>query len=159
MPTGRRPRGRRAGRSSDRWSSSRSFPGRPTGRGSTGRRSPGRATCSASCARCSFAPEDLALVKGDPDGRRRFLDDLLVARAPRFAGVRSDYERVLKQRNTLLKCGSTGRKGDIRTLDVWDDHLAAVGAELLAGRLYLVHLLAPYVTRPTGRSRRARGTP
>jgi DNA replication and repair protein RecF len=91
-----------------------------------------------------FAPEDLALVKGDPDGRRRFLDDLLVARAPRFAGVRSDYERVLKQRNALLKAIKQG-KGDLRTLDVWDDQLAIVGAELLTGRRYLVHLLAPHV--------------
>jgi DNA replication and repair protein RecF len=49
-----------------------------------------------------FAPEDLALVKGDPDGRRRFMDDLLVARAPRFAGVRADYERIVRQRNALL---------------------------------------------------------
>ncbi|MDQ1585363.1 MAG: replication and repair protein RecF, partial [Actinomycetota bacterium] len=49
-----------------------------------------------------FAPEDLALVKGDPSERRRFLDDLLVLRAPRFAGVRADYDRVLKQRNALL---------------------------------------------------------
>jgi DNA replication and repair protein RecF len=88
-----------------------------------------------------FAPEDLALVKGDPDGRRRFLDDLLVSRAPRFAGVRSDYERILKQRNALLRAIKQGR-GDLRTLDVWDDQLARVGAELLAGRRYLVHLLA-----------------
>jgi len=50
-----------------------------------------------------FAPEDLALVKGDPDQRRRFLDDLLVASAPRYAGVRADYERVLRQRTALLK--------------------------------------------------------
>jgi DNA replication and repair protein RecF len=92
-----------------------------------------------------FAPEDLALVKGDPDGRRRFLDDLLVARAPRFAGVRSDYERVVKQRNALLKAIKAGR-GDLRTLDVWDDQLATVGAELLAGRVYLTHQLAPHVT-------------
>jgi len=91
-----------------------------------------------------FAPEDLALVKGDPDGRRRFLDDLLVARAPRFAGVRSDYERVVKQRNALLKAIKAGR-GDVRTLDVWDDQLATVGAELLAGRVYLTHQLAPHV--------------
>lgn len=97
-----------------------------------------------------FAPEDLALVKGDPDGRRRFLDDLLVARAPRFAGVRSDFERVLRQRNALLKtAGSTIRsgRGDVRTLDVWDSHLATVGAELLAGRLHLVHLIAPHVSK------------
>ncbi len=95
-----------------------------------------------------FAPEDLALVKGDPEGRRRFMDDLLVARAPRFAGVRSDYDRVLRQRNALLKsAGSTIRsgRGDVRTLDVWDSHLATVGAELLAGRLRLVHLLAPHL--------------
>ncbi|HVN12436.1 MAG TPA: DNA replication/repair protein RecF [Kineosporiaceae bacterium] len=97
-----------------------------------------------------FAPEDLALIKGDPEGRRRFLDDLLVSRAPRFAGVRADYERVLRQRNALLKsAGATIRagRGDVRTLDVWDSHLAAVGAELLAGRLRLVHLLAPDVAK------------
>jgi DNA replication and repair protein RecF len=97
-----------------------------------------------------FAPEDLALVKGDPDGRRRFLDDLLVARAPRFAGVRSDYERVVRQRNALLKsAGATIRsgRGDVRTLDVWDSHLATAGAELLAGRLRLVSLLAPDVAK------------
>jgi DNA replication and repair protein RecF len=95
-----------------------------------------------------FAPEDLALVKGDPDGRRRFMDDLLVARAPRFAGVRADYDRVLRQRNALLKsAGATIRagRGDVRTLDVWDTHLATVGAELLAGRLHLVHLMSPHL--------------
>jgi DNA replication and repair protein RecF len=95
-----------------------------------------------------FAPEDLSLVKGDPDGRRRFLDELLVARAPRFAGVRGDYERVLRQRNALLKsAGSTIKagRGDVRTLDVWDTHLATAGAELLAGRLRLVRELAPAV--------------
>jgi DNA replication and repair protein RecF len=97
-----------------------------------------------------FAPEDLGLVKGDPDGRRRFLDDLLVARAPRFAGVRADYERVVRQRNALLKsAGATIRsgRGDVRTLDVWDTHLASTGAELLAGRLRLVSLLAPDVAK------------
>ncbi len=95
-----------------------------------------------------FAPEDLALVKGDPDGRRRFMDELLVLRAPRFAGVRSDYERVLKQRNALLKsAGAAIRagRGDVRTLDVWDSHLATAGAQLLAGRLNLVAELEPLV--------------
>src|SRR5438128_1738374 len=70
-----------------------------------------------------FAPEDLALVKGDPSDRRRFLDDLLVLRAPRMAGVRSDYDRVLKQRNALLKTAFLAKKSggaDMRTLDVWD---------------------------------------
>lgn len=88
-----------------------------------------------------FAPEDLALVRGDPGERRRFLDDLLVARYPRFAGVRADYERVLRQRSALLKTARSG--GDLRTLDVWDGHLARHGAELLAGRLDLVAGLAP----------------
>jgi len=95
-----------------------------------------------------FAPEDLALVKGDPGERRRFLDELLVARAPRFAGVRHDYDRVLKQRNALLKsAGATVRagRGDVRTLDVWDAHLARTGAELLAARLDLVAALEPLV--------------
>ena len=97
-----------------------------------------------------FAPEDLALVKGDPDGRRRFMDDLLVARAPRFAGVRADYERIVRQRNALLKSAGAairGGRGDVRTLDVWDSHLATTGAELLAGRLRLVSLLAPDVAK------------
>lgn len=96
-----------------------------------------------------FAPEDLALVRGDPGERRRFLDDLLVLRAPRYAGVRSDYERVLKQRNALLKSSGAARragsKGDIATLDVWDGHLATHGGQLLAARLDLVADLAPHV--------------
>ncbi|MFE2142819.1 DNA replication/repair protein RecF [Streptomyces sp. NPDC059456] len=95
-----------------------------------------------------FAPEDLALVKGDPGERRRFLDDLVTARSPRMAGVRSDYERVLKQRNTLLKSAAMarrhgGRSMDLSTLDVWDQHLARAGAELLAQRLDLIATLLP----------------
>jgi len=93
-----------------------------------------------------FAPEDLALVRGDPSERRRLLDDLLVSRTPRLAGVRSDYERVLKQRNALLKTAFLARRsggGDMRTLDVWDAHLARAGAELLSARLDLVDGLAP----------------
>src|SRR3954466_14736391 len=117
-----------------------------------------------------FAPEDLALVKGDPSERRRFLDDLLAVRTPRYAGVRADYDRVLKQRNALLKSagaasrrrdhgdgaasrrsdhGDHGRGGtfDVRTLDTWDAHLARTGAELLAGRLELVEALRPLVDK------------
>ncbi|MFD9338420.1 DNA replication/repair protein RecF [Streptomyces sp. NPDC060028] len=95
-----------------------------------------------------FAPEDLALVKGDPGERRRFLDELVTARSPRMAAVRSDYERVLKQRNTLLKSAAMarrhgGRSMDMSTLDVWDQHLARAGAELLAHRLDLVATLLP----------------
>lgn len=101
-----------------------------------------------------FAPEDLSLVKGDPGERRRFMDDLLVARAPRFAGVRADYERVLKQRNALLKSAAAARgrvrRGDaegLATLDVWDDHLTRAGTELLAARLALVAELRPLVAK------------
>ncbi|MDX6365025.1 MAG: replication and repair protein RecF [Nocardioidaceae bacterium] len=102
-----------------------------------------------------FAPDDLELVKGDPAGRRRFLDDLLVIRQPRFAGVRSDYDRVLRQRSTLLKTArnrSFGASGDgpLATLEVWDAHLARTGAELLAARLELVDALAPHVARHYG---------
>jgi DNA replication and repair protein RecF len=103
-----------------------------------------------------FAPEDLALVKGDPGERRRFLDDLLVAMAPRYAAVRGDYDRVLRQRTALLK--SAGPKGGPRgnrqsreavmsTLDVWDSHLARAGAELLVAREHLVGALRPHVER------------
>ncbi|MEU5258576.1 DNA replication/repair protein RecF [Amycolatopsis sp. NPDC021455] len=96
-----------------------------------------------------FSPEDLALVRGDPGERRRFLDELLVLRAPRYAGVRADYEKVLKQRNALLKTAGKRRTGRedpyaLSTLEVWDDHLAVAGAELLAARLNLVADLAPY---------------
>ncbi|WP_320068335.1 DNA replication/repair protein RecF [Micromonospora sp. RTGN7] len=100
-----------------------------------------------------FAPEDLELVRGDPAERRRYLDDLLVNRQPRYAGVRADYERVVKQRNALLRTAYLARKtggsrgGDLSTLAVWDTHLAQHGAELLAGRLELVAAIGPHVTR------------
>ncbi|MEU5670679.1 DNA replication/repair protein RecF [Micromonospora sp. NPDC047753] len=100
-----------------------------------------------------FAPEDLELVRGDPAERRRYLDDLLVNRQPRFAGVRADYERVVKQRNALLRTAYLARKtggsrgGDLGTLAVWDTHLAQHGAELLAGRLELVAALTPHVAK------------
>ncbi|MBB5119850.1 recombinase RecF [Streptomyces eurocidicus] len=95
-----------------------------------------------------FAPEDLALVKGDPGERRRFLDELITARSPRMAGVRSDYDRVLKQRNTLLKSAAMARRHggrglDLSTLDIWDQHLARAGAELLDRRLDLIATLRP----------------
>lgn len=95
-----------------------------------------------------FAPEDLAIVRGDPSERRRFLDDVLIQRAPRLAGVRADYDRVLKQRAALLKTAGAARRaggsGDLRTLDVWDGHLAEHGAQLLAARMELVNALSPY---------------
>jgi DNA replication and repair protein RecF len=100
-----------------------------------------------------FAPEDLSLVKGDPDQRRRYLDDLLVATRPRFAGVRADYERVLKQRSTLLKSAKAHRvklSGDgapPSALEVWDEHLVTKGAELTAGRMELTAALRPLVAK------------
>lgn len=94
-----------------------------------------------------FAPEDLALVRGDPSDRRRFLDEMLVMRAPRFAGVKSDYDRILRQRSTLLKSAGAARRAgaQLATLDVWDEHLAVTGAELLAARLALVDALRPHL--------------
>ncbi|MFI1464388.1 DNA replication/repair protein RecF [Nocardia carnea] len=94
-----------------------------------------------------FAPEDLALVRGDPGERRRFLDELCTARRPGLAGVRADYDRVLRQRSALLKTAGRPGRADLGTLDVWDGHLAGHASVLLAERLRLVHDLHPYVTR------------
>jgi DNA replication and repair protein RecF len=100
-----------------------------------------------------FSPADIAIVKGDPSERRRFLDDLLVARWPRLAGVRADYERVLRQRNTLLKSLSGRQRGGPppadaeATLGVWDTHLARAGGELLEARLTTLADLAPHVSK------------
>ncbi|WP_423465331.1 DNA replication/repair protein RecF [Promicromonospora sp. MS192] len=104
-----------------------------------------------------FAPEDLALVKGEPDGRRRFMDQLLVLMMPRLSAVLSDYERVLRQRSALLKSARSVRRtggpartessaaAELATLDVWDARLAELGAEILALRLQLVDALRPAV--------------
>ena len=95
-----------------------------------------------------FAPEDLAIVRGDPSERRRFIDDLVVARSPRMAAVRADYDRVLKQRSALLKSSGAARRSgggaDLRTLDVWDGHLAVHGAQLLSARLHAIEALRPH---------------
>jgi DNA replication and repair protein RecF len=93
-----------------------------------------------------FAPEDLALVKGDPDQRRRYLDELLVAAAPRYAAVRSDYERVVRQRTALLKSARAHRLPE-GALETWDEHLVRAGGELLAGRLGLTASLRPLVAK------------
>jgi len=96
-----------------------------------------------------FAPEDLALVRGEPAGRRRFLDQLLVQLVPRFAGVQSDYERVLRQRNTLLKSARGARvaEGQLSTLELWDERLVALGTEIIVGRQELVDRLRPHVAQ------------
>ena len=99
-----------------------------------------------------FAPEDLALVRGDPAERRRYLDELATTRRPRIAGVRADYDKVLRQRTALLKTAAGARyRGDrssvADTLDVWDGHLAAHGAQLVAARVELVNELCPEVEK------------
>ena len=90
-----------------------------------------------------FAPEDLQIVRGDPLARRRFADQLLVQRAPRMAGVLGDYDRVLKQRNALLKSArARGVRGEgLSTLDVWDDKLVQLGSEVITARLALAREL------------------
>jgi DNA replication and repair protein RecF len=95
----------------------------------------------------TFAPEDLDIVKRDPTNRRAFIDELVVQVWPRFAGVYSDYDRVLKQRNTLLKTArQTGAKGSaLSTLDAWDQSLVAYGSEIIAARVDLVERLRPHL--------------
>ena len=102
-----------------------------------------------------FAPEDLALIKGEPAERRRYLDDIIATRSPRLAGVKADYDKVLRQRNALLKSANAALRrgyrdadgaGALATLDVWDGQLAAHGAQVIAARLHLLEELGPLVT-------------
>ena len=96
----------------------------------------------------TFAPEDLDIVKKDPSNRRAFIDELLVQVSPRFSGVFSDYDRVLKQRNTLLRTArQTGAKGtSLSTLDAWDESLIKFGSEIVAARIALVERMRPLLT-------------
>jgi DNA replication and repair protein RecF len=95
----------------------------------------------------TFAPEDLDIIKRDPSNRRAFIDELVIQVWPRFAGVYADYERVLKQRNTLLKTArQTGAKGSaLSTLDAWDQSLISFGSEIIAARVDLVDRLRPFL--------------
>ena len=109
-------------------------------------KAPARPRDALGVLRCVlFAPEDIAVVKGDPDQRRRYLDDLLVALRPRYAAVRADYERVLRQRTALLKSARASGAVPPGALEVWDDHLVTAGAQLTAGRLRLVEELTSLV--------------
>ncbi len=92
-----------------------------------------------------FAPEDIMLIRGEPSGRRKFLDQLLVLRAPRMTAVMTDYERVLKQRNTLLKSARASNGSQLGTLDIWDERLVTLGSEIIEARSTLVADLAPEV--------------
>ena len=94
-----------------------------------------------------FSPEDLDIVKRDPSNRRAFIDELIVQLTPRMAGVYSDYERVLKQRNTLLKSARnmSASASGLSTLDSWDQSLVRIGSEIIAARFDITSRLAPYL--------------
>ncbi len=94
-----------------------------------------------------FAPEDLALVKGDPGTRRAFMDELCVALQPPLVGDLADYDRVLRQRSSLLKSARGKPRFDVSTLDVWDEKLADLGARIMHARLAAMEALAPHVDR------------
>ena len=96
----------------------------------------------------TFAPEDLDIVKKDPTNRRKFLDDLLIQLTPRYAGVFADYERVLKQRNALLKSARANSVAGsaLSTLDAWDAQLVSLGVQIIAARGNLMNRLIPLVT-------------
>ena len=99
----------------------------------------------------TFSPEDLILVKGDPGERRHFLDELLVQKSASYAGIKSDYDRVLKQRNALLKSAGPARKNNLEsvlaTLDVWNDQLVNFGSQIIFARNQIINELLPYVSK------------
>jgi DNA replication and repair protein RecF len=99
----------------------------------------------------TFSPEDLILVKGDPGDKRHFLDELLVQKSSSYAGVKSDYDRVLKQRNALLKSAGPARKNNLdsvlATLDVWNDQLVNFGSQIIFARNQIINELFPYVSK------------
>jgi DNA replication and repair protein RecF len=99
----------------------------------------------------TFSPEDLILVKGDPGDKRHFLDELLVQKSSSYAGVKSDYDRVLKQRNALLKSAGPARKNNLEsvlaTLDVWNDQLVNFGSQIIFARNQIINELFPYVSK------------
>jgi len=99
----------------------------------------------------TFSPEDLILVKGDPGDKRHFLDELLVQKSSSYAGVKSDYDRVLKQRNALLKSAGPARKNNLdsvlATLYVWNDQLVNFGSQIIFARNQIINELLPYVSK------------
>ncbi len=90
-----------------------------------------------------FAPEDLDIIRRDPQDRRSFLDTAMIQLKPRLAGVKSDYDRVLKQRNALLKSAKNTKNPDLSTLDIWNDQLVKFGADLVLSRIQIVADLEP----------------
>ena len=99
-----------------------------------------------------FAPEDLTLVRGEPAGRRSFLDHLLGLRNPRMLAVLADYDRVLRQRNSLLKTARASRisSSQLGTLDIWDARLVEFGAQIITARAELTQELLPFVAQAYG---------
>jgi DNA replication and repair protein RecF len=99
----------------------------------------------------TFSPEDLILVKGDPGQRRYFLDDLLVQKSSSYAGIKTDYERVLKQRNALLKSAGPARRNNLdsvlATLDIWNEQLINFGSQIILARHQIINELLPYVSK------------
>lgn len=93
-----------------------------------------------------FAPEDLDIVRRDPSDRRSFMDSAALSLKPRLGGVFSDYERVLKQRNALLKSAKNTKNPDLSTLDIWDDQLVAFGSEMILARMELIANIQPLVS-------------
>lgn len=89
-----------------------------------------------------FAPEDVQMVRGDPSDRRRFLDDLLTQRRPAYYAARQEYERVLRQRNALLRTVRGRGAPPAGTLETWTDALVAAGSAVLAARIAGVHALS-----------------
>jgi len=99
----------------------------------------------------TFSPEDLILVKGDPGQRRYFLDELLVQKSSSYAGIKTDYERVLKQRNALLKSAGPARRNNLdsvlATLDIWNEQLINFGSQIILARHKIINELLPYVSK------------
>jgi DNA replication and repair protein RecF len=99
----------------------------------------------------TFSPEDLILVKGDPGQRRYFLDELLVQKSSSYAGIKTDYERVLKQRNALLKSAGLARRNNLdsvlTTLDIWNEQLINFGSQIILARHQIINELLPYVSK------------
>lgn len=96
----------------------------------------------------TFAPEDLDIVKRDPSSRRAFIDELVIQVWPRFVGIYSDFDRVLKQRNTLLKTARATKTvgGALSTLDAWDESLIEYGSDIVSARIKLIDQLRPFLT-------------
>ena len=94
-----------------------------------------------------FSPEDLDIVKRDPSNRRAFIDELLIQLTPRLAGIYSDYERVLKQRNTLLRTSKNlpANSPGLATLDSWDESLVKIGSEIIASRHEIIQRMIPHL--------------